>query len=156
MLYFTWHKNHHESRLLYKHVHALHHQYYAPFIFVTQYAAPPEIFAVSIFSMLVPVSMGAHPLSQWVWLIMSVQFSLEAHCGYDFPYSVDKLLPFIGLGGAVHHDLHHQWPRTNFQPFLTYADWLCGTSTAQVLERDQAAKARASKGNGGGGGKKLQ
>jgi sterol desaturase/sphingolipid hydroxylase (fatty acid hydroxylase superfamily) len=75
----------------------------------------------------------AHPLSQWVWLLISVQFSLEAHCGYDFPFTVDKLLPFIGLGGPEHHDLHHQWPRTNFQPFLTYADWLCGTSQSQIM-----------------------
>lgn len=126
-LYFVWHKSHHEERRLYKHIHTVHHQYHAPFVFVTQYAHPCEIFAVSIFSMAVPIFMGAHPLSQWVWMIISVQISLEAHAGYELPISVDKFLPFLGLSGAIHHDLHHQWPRTNFQPFLTWADHLFQT-----------------------------
>jgi sterol desaturase/sphingolipid hydroxylase (fatty acid hydroxylase superfamily) len=39
----------------------------------------------------------------------------------------DRLLPFLGLGGAIHHDLHHEWPRTNFQPFFTWADALFQT-----------------------------
>ena len=37
----------------------------------------------------------------------------SAHTGYDLPLTVDKLLakisPWPVLGGAEHHDLHHQW-----------------------------------------------
>ena len=44
--YYTWHKHHHLSRILYKNIHAVHHEYYAPFVFVTQYAHPCELIAV--------------------------------------------------------------------------------------------------------------
>jgi len=37
------------------------------------------------------------------------------------------MFPFLPLSGAIHHDLHHQWPRTNFQPFFTWADRLFQT-----------------------------
>lgn len=144
MLYYTWHKHHHLSRSLYKSIHAVHHEYYAPFVFVTQYAHPCELIAVALFSMMVPIVIGAHPLAHWLWLLVSVQFSLEAHTGYDLPLTVDKLLakisPWPVLGGAEHHDLHHQWPQTNFQPFLTYADWLGGT-TCQKKRSDPTAGA---------------
>jgi len=123
--YFLWHRSHHVSRLLYRHIHAKHHEYHAPFVWVTQYVHPCELFAVSAFSMLVPIGLGAHPLAQWLWLLLSVQFSVEAHGGYDFPFSIDKFLP--GLGGPVHHDRHHEWPMTNFQPFLTYGDRYLGS-----------------------------
>ena len=32
--FFVWHKNHHQSRVLYRHIHSLHHEYYAPFVWV--------------------------------------------------------------------------------------------------------------------------
>ena len=34
-------------------------------------------------------------------------------------------LPFFG--GSLHHDMHHQRPNTNFEPFFTVLDILCGT-----------------------------
>lgn len=78
--------------------------------------------------MVVPLALGAHPLSHWVSLLVNVHMSLEAHGGYEFPIAFDKLLLVdVGLGGAIHHDLHHQWPSTNFQPFFTYMDRWCGT-----------------------------
>ena len=143
--YYMWHKYHHESRVMYRHIHAIHHQYFAPFVWVTQFLHPCEMLALSFFSMLIPCALGAHPLSQWVWLLISVQFSLEAHGGWDFPITLDKLMPF--LGGPVHHDLHHQWPQTNFQPFFTYGDKLMGTEKAPP-HVEAARKAKETAGTG--------
>eukprot|EP00656_Telonema_subtile_P056381 TRINITY_DN8997_c0_g1_i10.p2 TRINITY_DN8997_c0_g1~~TRINITY_DN8997_c0_g1_i10.p2 ORF type:complete len:307 (-),score=98.40 TRINITY_DN8997_c0_g1_i10:150-1070(-) len=143
LCYFSWHKTHHQRRCLYKYIHALHHEYHAPFVLVTQYAHPAEIFAVSVFSMLVPIALGAHPLSQWLWLLLSVHISLEAHTGYEMPFAFEKLLLFdFGLGGAIHHDQHHQWPSTNLQPFFTYMDRWCRTDYesskfAQLASKEQ-------------------
>ena len=111
---------------------------------------------MSAMSLLVPIAMGAHPLTQWTWLIISVALSVDAHAGYDLPFHqlIALLLPFStawvkgGLASSVHHDLHHQWPRTNFEPFFTYADWLCGTS----FEQSSFNKANRSKKAAGGEG----
>ena len=35
--YFAWHRLHHVSPLLYKHIHSVHHEYRAPFCWVTQH-----------------------------------------------------------------------------------------------------------------------
>ena len=50
---------------------------------------------------------------------------MEAHAGYDMPFMMHHWLPFFG--GSVHHDMHHQRPNTNFAPFFTVLDILCGT-----------------------------
>ena len=90
-------------------------------------------------------------MAHWLWLLVSVQFSLEAHTGYDLPLTVDKLLvkicPWPLLGGAEHHDLHHQWPQTNFQPFFTYGDKLMGTEKAPP-HVEAARKAKETAGTG--------
>ena len=128
MLYHYWHRTHHLSRGLYRHVHRVHHEYHAPFVFVTQHMHPMELIAVSVFSILTPIALGVHPLTEWIWLLLSVQLSVDAHAGYDFGI-LDKI-PVLGKvwGGAQHHDRHHQTPTTNFQPFFTWFDALHGTS----------------------------
>lgn len=71
-MYFVWHKSHHEDRRLYKHIHTVHHQYHAPFVFVTQYAHPSEIFAVSIFSMLGMYSCYSYVISQCIAIAIAL------------------------------------------------------------------------------------
>ena len=34
-VYFVWHKAHHMNRQLYRHIHSVHHEYHAPFVWVT-------------------------------------------------------------------------------------------------------------------------
>ena len=73
-------------------------------------------------SMTIPIAIGCHPLTHWVWLVLIVQISIDSHTGYEFPIRLDTLFPCCG--GTRHHDTHHAWPKTNFQPFFTYFDWL--------------------------------
>jgi cholesterol 25-hydroxylase len=122
--YHFWHKWHHTTPLLYKHIHSVHHQYFAPFVWVTQYEHALELLVVSVMSMLVPISLGCHPLTQWIFMVISIQVSIDAHSGYDMGV-LSKFLPF--WGGNMHHDNHHKYPRTNFQPFFTWFDWAYGT-----------------------------
>ena len=52
-------------------------------------------------------------LTMWIWLCASIQLSVDAHAGYDFPVSLASVLPsYLGplkLGGAKHHDDHHKY-----------------------------------------------
>ena len=83
----------------------------------------------------------------WIWLCISIQLSVDAHSGYEFPVSLASLLPsYLGplkLGGPKHHDDHHKYFRYNYQPFLTYLDDLMGTTYDEAKEKAKAdAKAR--------------
>ena len=138
--YFLWHLAHHRVRFLYKHVHALHHEIRSPFVFATQYVHPFELFCTSLFSMSTPLLLSVHPLTNWIWMACSVFISVEDHCGYDFPLSLTWLLPFGIYGGAPHHDMHHERPTTNFQPFFTWWDRLLGTVTPSVRTPEKRGK----------------
>ena len=52
---------------------------------------------------------------------------MEDHIGFDFPISSHRLIPFVLLGGAPKHDMHHQKPLTNFAPFFNHLDHLLGS-----------------------------
>ena len=75
----------------------------------------------------------------WIWLCVSIQLSVDAHAGYDFPVSLASVLPsYLGplkLGGAKHHDDHHKYFRYNYQPFLTYLDDWAGTTYDEEREK---------------------
>ena len=115
----------HSWRWLYRVVHSKHHEYRATHSMVTQYLHPAELLAIGLMSQLTPIILGCHPLTSWVWEVLSVVISVEAHSGYDFPFSFQNWIPFFG--GSRHHDLHHVRPKSNYFPLLTWADKLFGT-----------------------------
>ena len=127
--YHFWHWAHHASPVLYKHVHSIHHEYNAPFCWVTQHEHVLELLVVSIWSVLVPMGLGCHPLTEWLFLFGAIQASVEAHSGYTLgPLALlQRIIPSGLWGGSVHHDNHHRQPRSNFQPFFTYLDRGFGT-----------------------------
>lgn len=128
--YGCWHMLHHKSLPLYKHVHAFHHTYYMPFAFVTNYATVSELLVVSLLSLVLPPALGAHPLTHWIWVLASVQLSIEGHAGYDFPFLLGKWFlggKLVGMCGPHSHDNHHKYPRKNFFPFLSWGDRFFGT-----------------------------
>ena len=123
--YFVWHAVHHKVRYLYRHVHSIHHEYHSPSVWVTQYLHPWELVSVGLFTTTSPWIFGAHPLTQWSFMLGTIYISVEAHVGYDLPFMPHHWAPF--WGGAIKHDMHHQRPRTNYQPFFTWWDTLLGT-----------------------------
>jgi len=123
--YYAWHLIHHRVRWLYRNVHAVHHQYSSPSVWVTEYLHPYELFSIGVFTTTSPMLFGAHPLTTWIFLQFSIVISIDDHCGYDLPLLPHRWCPF--WGGSIHHDMHHQRPLTNFQPFLNHWDRLFGT-----------------------------
>ncbi|XP_027109501.1 methylsterol monooxygenase 2-2 isoform X2 [Coffea eugenioides] len=54
--------------------------------------------------------------------------TVEAHCGYHFPWSLSNFLPLYG--GADFHDYHHRLLYTksgNYSSTFVYMDWIFGT-----------------------------
>uniref|UniRef100_A0A8C5G4P3 Cholesterol 25-hydroxylase-like protein 2 n=1 Tax=Gouania willdenowi TaxID=441366 RepID=A0A8C5G4P3_GOUWI len=125
--YYLWHLLHHRVPWLYRTFHAVHHQYHRPFSLVTQHLSGWELFSVGFWATLDPILLRCHCLTTWAFMVFNVYVSTEDHCGYDFPWSTHRLVPFGLWGGAPKHDAHHQRPGTNLAPFFSHWDRLGGT-----------------------------
>ena len=122
---YVWHVIHHRIRFLYRHVHSFHHHFSSPNSCSTQYVHPFELICVGVFLRTASKWFGPHPLTEWSFLVVALAASVESHSGYDLPLMPHRWAPF--WGGSVHHDMHHQKPLTNFQPFFTWFDRLFGS-----------------------------
>nr|XP_043882926.1 cholesterol 25-hydroxylase-like protein 1, member 2 [Solea senegalensis] len=125
--YFIWHLLHHRIRWLYVTFHAIHHNYSAPFALATQCLSGWELVTVGFWTTLNPVMLQSHFLTTWAFMVLHVYVSIEDHCGYDFPWSTNRLVPFGIYGGSSGHDMHHQKPNTNFAPHFSHWDKIFGT-----------------------------
>ncbi|BFY98532.1 hypothetical protein BsWGS_01572 [Bradybaena similaris] len=125
--YFVWHMTHHKVRFLYRHIHAVHHRYNSPFVFVTQYLHPWELSTVGFLTTTNTWFFNSHPLTVWSYMLVSIVVSVEAHIGFDFPFFFHNIDPTGLIGGSPKHDMHHQKPLTNFQPFFNHLDKMFGS-----------------------------
>ncbi|KAG9353708.1 hypothetical protein JZ751_011830 [Albula glossodonta] len=140
--YYLWHLAHHRSQWLYVTFHAIHHEYPQPFCWVTQYMSAWELVSVGFWTTVDPVLLRCHTLTGYAFMVFNIWVSVDDHSGYDFPWSLHNLVPFGLWGGSVKHDTHHQRPKTNFQPFFSHWDWLCGTSSQHCHSPAMVAKVR--------------
>ena len=122
--YWMWHVLHHKVRFLYRHIHAVHHQYHSTSCWVTQYLHPWELICIGLFTTTTPWLFKAHPLTSWSFQNFAISVSVDAHIGYDLPFLPHHWCRF--WGGPIHHDMHHQKPLTNFGPFFNWLDKLFG------------------------------
>ncbi|CAA7406359.1 unnamed protein product [Spirodela intermedia] len=125
---FYWGHRVLHTKWLYKHVHSVHHEYATPFGLTSEYAHPAEILFLGFATILGPALTGPHLFTLWLWMVLRVLETVEAHCGYHFPWSLSNYIPFYG--GADFHDYHHRVLYTksgNYSSTFTYMDWLFGT-----------------------------
>lgn len=132
--YFLWHLLHHKVSCLY-HIHKEHHLYTATFSLMTEHTGVWEMLSLSFFSTVNPALLGCHPLTEMLFYITNIYLSVEAHSGYEFPWSPHRLVPFGLYGGAQHHSLHHLKFKVNYAPYFTHWDILLGT-----LQREDTQK----------------
>ncbi|KAF7224444.1 cholesterol 25-hydroxylase-like protein 1, member 2 [Nothobranchius furzeri] len=125
--YFIWHLLHHKIRWLYVTFHAIHHKYHSPFALATQCLGGWELVTVGFWTTMNPLILRSHLLTTWAFMVIHVYVSVEDHCGYDFPWSTSRLIPFGIYGGPSKHDVHHQKPNSNFAPHFSHWDKIFGT-----------------------------
>jgi|UniRef100_A0A2N9HPS6 4,4-dimethyl-9beta,19-cyclopropylsterol-4alpha-methyl oxidase len=112
----------------YEKIHRVHHEYTAPIGFAAPYAHWAEILILGIPSFLGPAMVPGHMITFWMWIALRQIEAIETHCGYDFPWSPTKYIPFYG--GAEYHDYHHYvggQSQSNFASVFTYCDYIYGT-----------------------------
>ncbi|CAD5319842.1 unnamed protein product [Arabidopsis thaliana] len=125
---FYWGHRILHTKWLYKNVHSVHHEYATPFGLTSEYAHPAEILFLGFATIVGPALTGPHLITLWLWMMLRVIETVEAHCGYHFPWSPSNFLPLYG--GADFHDYHHRLLYTksgNYSSTFVYMDWIFGT-----------------------------
>ena len=74
----------------------MHSRYATPFGLTSEYAHPAEILFLGFATIFGPAITGPHLLTLWIWMSLRVLETVEAHCGYDFPWSLSRYMPIYG------------------------------------------------------------
>ncbi|KAM9924205.1 hypothetical protein OXX80_011293, partial [Metschnikowia pulcherrima] len=98
--------------VFYKYIHKQHHRYAAPFGLAAEYAHPVEVALLGIGTVGLPMvwcyfTQDLHLFTITLWICLRLYQAVDAHSGYEFPWSLHHILPF--WAGADHHDEHHHY-----------------------------------------------
>ncbi|KAJ8519227.1 hypothetical protein ONZ45_g3790 [Pleurotus djamor] len=126
--------------ILYKHIHKIHHKYSAPFGLAAEYAHPAEVAILGTGTIAGPLlycyfTRNLHILTVYIWITLRLFQAIDAHSGYDFPWSLQHILPF--WSGADHHDFHHMAFTNNFSTSFRWWDRICGTDDKYRAYRER-------------------
>ena len=100
-------------------------RYATPFGLTSEYAHPAEILFLGFATFFGPAITGPHLLTLWLWMVLRVLETVEAHCGYDFPWSISKIFPLYGGYSIVFTALMNDFDCPNvfiFAPFFQLQD----------------------------------
>ncbi|KAF2187412.1 hypothetical protein K469DRAFT_705104 [Zopfia rhizophila CBS 207.26] len=148
----TWHYWTHRAMHwgpLYKNIHKIHHQYSAPFGLAAEYASPIEVMVLGLGAVGSPILWTAitgdlHILTMYLWIVLRLFQAIDAHSGYEFPWSLHHFLPF--WAGAEHHDLHHERFIGNYSSSFRWWDLLFDTEAgAEASKRRRERKLAKAK-----------
>ena len=71
-------------------------RYATPFGLTSEYAHPAEILFLGFATVIGPALTGPHLFTLWLWMVLRVLETVEAHSGYHFPWSPSNFLPLYG------------------------------------------------------------
>ncbi|WAQ84472.1 hypothetical protein PtA15_5A42 [Puccinia triticina] len=134
---------------LYKKIHKLHHEFSAPFGLAAEYAHPLEILILGIGTIGGPLLWcvltkgNLHILTMYIWVILRLFQAVDAHSGYDFPWSLRNILPF--WSGADHHDYHHEKFVGCYSTSFRWMDHFFGTDKGYHEYRKKQKLAKLNK-----------
>lgn len=85
-----------------------------------------------------------HILTMYVWIVLRLCQAIDAHSGYEVPWSLHHLLPF--WAGADHHDLYHEKSIGNHTSSFRWWDHPLDTEyTPDALQRQKGKQVEAKK-----------
>jgi len=124
LFYWTHRILHH--RFLYKRIHKIHHQYKKSIGIASLHAHPIEY----ILSNIIPTAAGSlfirpHISTFWIWILWRLGETIDAHSGYDIPWSPYRILPYST--SPKRHEQHHRKTVYNYGSWFTFWDILMGT-----------------------------
>lgn len=149
----TWHYWTHRlmhQPTLYRLIHKLHHTYSAPFGLTAEYASPIEVLVLGLGTAGTPllwvyITNDLHLFTMQVWIVLRLLQAVDAHSGYEFPWSLHHFIPF--WAGADHHDLHHEQFIGNYASCFRWWDYCLDTEAGAeaATKRRERKLAKAKK-----------
>ncbi|KAI4136162.1 MAG: hypothetical protein LQ347_000018 [Umbilicaria vellea] len=148
----TWHYWSHRALHwgpLYKNIHKIHHQYSAPFGLAAEYASPIEVMILGLGTVGSPILWCAvtgnlHILTMYFWIVLRLFQAIDAHSGYEFPWSLHHFLPF--WAGAEHHDVHHERFIGNYSSSFRWWDYVLDTESGPEAAKKRRERRMAKEG----------
>jgi len=126
---FYWAHRLLHHRFVYRHIHKTHHLFKATVGIAAEYAHPVEDLIANSFPTIAgPMFLNCHMGVFWFYLAIRIWETVDAHSGYEFPWSPWSLIKAV-QGGSARHDFHHSHNIGNFG-LLHIWDWLMGTDAA--------------------------
>lgn len=129
-------------------MHKWHHEYTTCVAIASEHAHPMEFLAGNLLPLIAgPLLLRAHLYTVWSWLLVRIFISVEEHCGYSFPWSPARLLPFGATPDG--HDFHHSQNVGMYASMFVFWDRLCGTDgafCAHLRKKELAAESPAAAG----------
>lgn len=128
-------------KLLYPHFHKYHHNYTTTVSLAGEHFHPVDFFTGA----LIPVSLGPlllgthlHITTYLIWIVLRTMESVDAHSGFEFPWTPFRIIPFAA--SATYHDYHHSHNKGNYSSFFTLWDSIMGQNTEYYRYQAQLKK----------------
>ncbi|KAF3255747.1 C-4 sterol methyl oxidase [Orbilia oligospora] len=133
---------------LYKNIHKIHHEHSAPFGLAAEYAHPVEVLTLGIGTVFIPIGYcwfapDFHVMTMYIWICLRLFQAIDAHSGYDFPWSLHHFIPF--WAGASHHDVHHEKFIGNYASSFRWWDYMLDTEAGPEAQQRRRDKKRAER-----------
>lgn len=123
LLFYIFHKILHKP-WFYKRVHSVHHEITKPYAMAAGHFHILEYLILSLSFLVGPILLGVHIYVFYIWIVVRQWIAVEGHCGYDFPFSIQKFIPMHD--GNSYHDAHHRNQNCNFGLYLNWLDRITG------------------------------
>jgi lathosterol oxidase len=133
------------TRLLYRHVHTVHHRSRAPSALTAFSFHPVEWLILGLYFPLALAAFDYHVVTLAVVSVLQGFLNTLPHCGYEYaPRGWYKNRVSRLFLTAFFHELHHQRTTCNYGTVTTLWDRLLGTVPADFEEQFAAMKDRCS------------
>ncbi|AOW30984.1 C-4 methylsterol oxidase [Candida albicans P57072] len=144
----TWHYWFHRGLhygVFYKYIHKQHHRYAAPFGLAAEYAHPVEVALLGLGTVGIPIvwcliTGNLHLFTVSIWIILRLFQAVDAHSGYEFPWSLHNFLPF--WAGADHHDEHHHYFIGGYSSSFRWWDFILDTEAGPKAKKGREDKVK--------------
>ncbi|RLV91850.1 Methylsterol monooxygenase [Spathaspora sp. JA1] len=129
--------------VFYKYIHKQHHRYAAPFGLAAEYAHPIEVALLGLGTVGIPIvwcmiTGKLHLFTVCCWIVFRLFQAVDAHSGYEFPWSLHHFVPF--WAGADHHDEHHHYFIGGYASSFRWWDYVLGTEAGPKGKKQREEK----------------
>ena len=123
--YYYWYHRALHTKYLFRNCHYIHHRAHNPNILDFIYSHPLEPLIGSFAIILCYMVFLPHMYTICISIFIRHLHESEIHSGYDLPFSISKLIPYLVL--SPDHDLHHSKGKGNYGNMFTIWDRIFGT-----------------------------